>query len=129
MSDPIGDFIIRIKNAYMARHLEVSLPFSKMKQTLAEILTSEGYLDGVDLRGDAPKQELVIKLKYINSKPAMTDVKRISKPGRRLYSSAQTLPKTLGGYGSTIISTSQGILTDKQARQQNVGGELIFQIW
>lgn len=129
MTDPIADMIIRIKNALAARHTEVVIPFSKMKQAIARILESEGYIAGVEVKADTVGQNLVVKLKYTGRVPAITDVRRLSKPGRRLYASAKQIPRALGGYGITIVSTSSGVLTDKQARQKNAGGELLCQIW
>ncbi|MCB9813049.1 MAG: 30S ribosomal protein S8 [Pseudomonadales bacterium] len=128
-TDPIADIIIRIKNAHMARHEKVEVPYSKMKKAIAEILLKEGYVSGVDIKESQPFDYIVIKLKYIGKLPAVNDVKRLSKPGRRLYAPVSKLPRTLGGYGITIISTSKGIMTDKDARKANLGGELICQIW
>lgn len=129
MTDPIADMIIRIKNALLARHSEVIMPHSKIKQAIARILETEGYVESVGIKSDSIVPQLVIKLKYQGKTPAITDVRRISKPGRRLYASAHQIPRALGGYGITIISTSQGVITDTQARKQNVGGEVICQIW
>ncbi len=129
MTDPIADMIIRIKNALLARHSEVVIPHSKLKQAIAKILEQEGYVEKVDLQQQAPQSNLVIKLKYVNKTPAITDVRRLSSPGRRLYSGSAKVPRALGGYGITIISTSKGVMTDKEARKQNAGGELICQIW
>lgn len=129
MTDPIADFIIRLKNAFQSGRQEVEVPHSKIKEALAKILVDEGYLTEmkVDKSGKFPK--LVLGLKYVGKQPALSGVKRLSKPGRRLYSSVSDLPKTLGGYGITILSSNQGLLTDAQARKQQVGGELICQIW
>ena len=129
LADPIGDFITRIRNAYLVRHDELLVPHSKMKRAIAEIMVTEGYLDGVEVVGKAPKLSLKLKLRYIKDKPAITGIKRVSKPGRRLYASVKDIPKTLGGYGITIVSTSKGLLTDKQAKKSSVGGELICQVW
>lgn len=129
MTDKISDLLIRIKNGFLANHESVRLQNSKLLKSVAEILYREGYLEEVKIEGESPKQELVLKLRYINRQPALTEVKRLSKPGRRLYASATQLPKTLGGYGITIVSTSKGMLTDKQARSQKIGGELIAQVW
>ncbi len=129
MTDPISDLIIRIKNALMASHDQLSLPNSKAKKAVADILASEGYVTSVEVDDKEKHPQLVIKLKYVGKSPAITGVKRLSKPGRRLYSSSTDLPKTLGGYGITIISTNKGVMTDAEARKQNVGGELLCQIW
>ncbi len=129
MNDPIGDFITRIKNAVMAGHDTVVLPHSRMKESLAKILEKEGYVTAVSVDHSHQFPELVMKMKYIGKQPAVTDVRRLSKPGRRLYSPAKSIPRALGGYGITIISTNKGVLTDTEARQQNIGGELLCQVW
>ncbi len=129
MTDPIADLIIRIKNALLARKKEVSLPYSKIKHSIAQILESEGYVQAVSVREGTPFSELVVTLKYVGKLPAVNGVKRLSTPGRRLYSSAYSIPRTLNGYGITILSTSKGVMTDTAARKQNIGGELLCQIW
>jgi small subunit ribosomal protein S8 len=129
MTDPIADMITRIKNAVLSRHQTVSMPHSKMKEALARLLVESGYIDSVDVVKQSPRDELVVTLKYVGRVPAITNVRRISKPGRRMYSSVMQIPRSLGGYGLTIVSTNKGIMSDKQARQQNVGGEVICQIW
>lgn len=129
MTDPIADFIIRIKNAFLAKRHEVLVPYSNMKHSLAEILVKEGYLDSVEVDDSGTFKQLVLQLKYVKDLPSVTDVKRLSKPGCRLYSTAADIPRALGGYGITIVSTSRGIMTDKQAKKQNVGGELLCQVW
>ncbi len=129
MTDPIADMIIRIKNALLVRHSEVVVPHSKLKEAVARLLLENNYLEAVDIKQGMPQADLVLKLKYVGKLPAITDVKRISKPGRRLYAPADKLPQALGGYGITIISTSKGIVTDSQARKLNVGGEIMCQIW
>jgi len=113
----------------MADHKQVSVPYSKAKKAVVDILVSEGYVEAVEVDTKSKHPQLVIQLKYVGKSPAITGVKRLSKPGRRLYSASTDLPKTLGGYGITIVSTNKGVMTDVQARQQNVGGELICQIW
>lgn len=128
-TDPIADIIIRIKNAHMARHTSVELPFSKIKKSIADILVEEGYISDVTVKEGTPFKSLVLTLKYIGRLPVINDVKRLSKPGRRLYAPAKQIPKALGGYGITIISTSKGVMTDKKARKQNIGGELLCQVW
>lgn len=129
MIDPISDFITRIKNAVMAKHTTVALPYSKLKESLGEILKKEGYVTDVVVDTTKPFPELVLTLKYIGRQAAVTDVRRLSKPGRRLYAPAKQIPRALGGYGITIISTNKGVLTDTDARKMNVGGELLCQIW
>lgn len=129
MNDPIGDFIIRIKNAVMAGHDTVVIPHSQLKESLAKILEKEGYIASASVDNTGQFPALLLKMKYIGKQSAVTDVRRLSKPGRRLYSPAKSIPRALGGYGITIVSTNKGVLTDKEARQQNAGGELLCQIW
>ncbi|MBP7700656.1 30S ribosomal protein S8 [Candidatus Woesebacteria bacterium] len=128
-TDPIADTITRIKNALMARHEKIEIPYSKMKKAVVDILLKEGYVNDVVVKEAKPFNYLVITLKYIGKSPAVNNVKRLSKPGRRLYAPVSKLPKTLGGYGITIVSTSKGVMTDKDARKANLGGELLCQIW
>lgn len=129
MTDPIADMIIRIKNALMAGRSQVAMPHSKMKQAIGQILVDNGYVAGMNLKDLKPQGEIVFDLKYINRVPAITDVRRISKPGRRLYSSSAQIPRALGGYGLTIVSTSKGVMSDTEARKQKIGGEVLCQIW
>lgn len=121
--------LTRIKNAYLARKATVVMPASKVKVALAQVLLDCGYIEKFETQEAKPQAMLTLILKYKAKRPAMTDVKRISKPGRRLYAPSWQVPRTLGGYGSTIISTSQGMMTDKQAKAKNIGGELICKIW
>ena len=129
MNDPIADMIIRIKNALMARHDSVIVPHSKMKEEISKILVANNYVLSYEVDKKMPQSDLVFKLRYVGKVPAITDVRRISTPGRRIYSTSSKVPKALGGYGITIVSTSKGIMTDKDARKQNVGGEVLCQIW
>ena len=129
MNDPIADMIIRIKNALMARHESVVIPHSKLKQQIGQLLLDNKYIEDLAVEKKMPQAEIVLKLKYVGRVPAITDVKRVSKPGRRIYSNSKTIPRSLGGYGLTIVSTSKGVMTDKDAKKQNVGGEVLCQIW
>lgn len=129
MTDPISDLIIQIKNAVLARKESIGVPHSKMKEAIAGILKKEGYISEVTTDEATGFKKLVITLKYIGKNPAVTDVRRLSKPGRRLYVPANDIPKSLGGYGITILSTNRGVVTDSEARKLNVGGELLCQIW
>ncbi len=129
MTDPIADMIIRIKNAHLAGHEQVSIPHSNLKEAVAGILLEEGYIEAVEVKETAPQRTIEVKLKYIGRTPVITEVRRISKPGRRVYESANSIPKALGGYGLTIVSTSHGVLSDTQARSKNVGGEILCQVW
>ncbi len=129
MTDPIADMIIRIKNALLAGRDEVAIPHSKMKHAVAQLLLDNGYIEAFDVKEAVPQSEIVVKLKYIGKTAAITDVRRVSKPGRRVYAPVKEIPKTLGGYGITIVSTSKGVITDNQARKMNLGGEILCQIW
>jgi small subunit ribosomal protein S8 len=129
MTDTIADMIIRIKNAYMARNGQVRIPYSKMNKAIADILVSHHYVEGLHVEEKAPQNDLLLDLRYVGKIPAITEVRRLSKPGRRLYAGIKQVPRALGGYGITIVSTSRGVMTDKQARDQKVGGELLCQIW
>ncbi|MBW7955592.1 30S ribosomal protein S8 [Patescibacteria group bacterium] len=129
MNDPIADMIIRIKNALMARHETVAVPHSRVKEEISKILVANNYVESYEVSKKMPQSDLVFKLRYVGKVPAITDVRRISTPGRRVYSTSAKVPKALGGYGITIVSTSKGVMTDKDARKQNVGGEVLCQIW
>ena len=126
MSDPIADMLTRIRNANTAKHDTVEIPASKMKKAIADILLSEGYVQAVDIIEDGKFETIKITLKYgvDKNEKIITGLKRISKPGLRVYASKDELPRVLGGLGTAIISTNKGVLTDKEARKQNVGGEV-----
>ena len=127
MSDPIADMLTRIRNANTAKHDTVEIPASKMKKAIADILLSEGYVQAVDIIEDGKFETIKITLKYgvDKNEKIITGLKRISKPGLRVYASKDELPRVLGGLGTAIISTNKGVLTDKEARKQNVGGEVL----
>ena len=131
MSDPIADMLTRIRNANTAKHDTVDVPASKMKIAIAEILLKEGYIKGFDIEEAGSFKNIHITLKYGKDKneKIITGLKRISKPGLRVYANAAELPKVLGGLGIAIVSTNKGILTDKEARKNNVGGEVIAFVW
>jgi small subunit ribosomal protein S8 len=129
MTDPIADLITRIKNANLARHQEVKVPHSKMNEAIVKILVANEYLAGYEVKVQKPQSELVIALKYVSKVPVITDIKRTSKPGRRVYAISTRVPRVLNGYGMSIVSTSKGVLSSKEAKQQKVGGEVICQIW
>ena len=130
-SDPIADMLTRIRNANTAKHDTVDVPASKMKISIAEILLNEGYIKAYDIVEDGNFKTIRITLKYGADKneKIITGLKRISKPGLRVYASKEDLPKVLGGLGIAIISTNKGVLTDKEARKQNVGGEVLAYVW
>ena len=130
ITDPIADMLTRIRNAYTAKHDEVSVPASTIKKAIAEILLDEGYIKGYEIKEEGPKKTINIALKYgPNRQRVITGLKRISKPGLRVYAKSEELPKVLGGLGIAIISTSKGLMTDKEARKQMVGGEVLAYIW
>ncbi|MCJ7834721.1 30S ribosomal protein S8 [Cuneatibacter sp. NSJ-177] len=131
MSDPIADMLTRIRNANTAKHDTVDIPSSKMKIAIADILVKEGYIAKYELLEDGSFKTIRVTLKYGADKneKIITGLKRISKPGLRVYANAEELPKVLGGLGIAIISTNQGVLTDKEARKQNVGGEVLAFVW
>ena len=131
MTDPIADMLTRIRNANTAKHDTVDVPASKMKLAIANILLDEGYIKSYDVVENGVVKTINITLKYGAGKNerVISGLKRISKPGLRVYASKEDLPKVLGGLGIAIISTNKGILTDKQAKAQNVGGEVLAYIW
>lgn len=129
ISDPIGDMLTRIRNSYQARHGEVKLPFSKVKEELAKVLTEAGFLKGVRVEEGNPKQ-LVLDLKYREGKkPVITNLERVSKPSRHLYLRASEIKPVLSGLGAVIISTSKGLMVGQEARKKNLGGEIICRVW
>jgi len=131
LSDPIGDMLTRIRNANMARHTTVDMPSSKMKEAIASILVKEGFVKNYEVIENGVKKTMRITLKYGRNKneKVIAGLKRISKPGLRVYASSQDLPKVLNGLGVAIVSTNQGLLTDKEARLQGVGGEVLAFVW
>ncbi len=131
MSDPIADMLTRIRNANTAKHDTVDIPASKMKLAIADILLKEGYVKSVDVISEGTFKTIRITLKYGKDKneKVLTNLKRISKPGLRVYADVENLPKVLGGLGTAIISTNKGVLTDKEARKENVGGEVLAFVW
>jgi small subunit ribosomal protein S8 len=130
MTDPIADMLTRLRNANSAYHDTVSMPFSKIKSHVAEILQQEGYIAGWRVEDAEVGKNLVVTLKYGNSRErSIAGIKRVSKPGLRVYAKKDNLPKVLGGLGVAIISTSGGLLTDKQAKMRGVGGEVLAYVW
>ncbi|MBI3072375.1 MAG: 30S ribosomal protein S8 [Deltaproteobacteria bacterium] len=127
MTDPIADFLARVRNATLARHDTVSVPFSRIKARIAHILAEEGFVKGVT---EDAGRKLVIELKYQKGgKPIIHGIRRVSKPGRRVYLSQEKIPKVLNGLGVAVLSTSRGVVTDAAARELNVGGEHILSVW
>lgn len=129
VTDPIADYLTRIRNAAKAKKVRVEIPASRTKISLSEILKSLGYIIDFEVLDDNKQKKLNIVLKYKNGIPAITGLKRISKPGLRVYRSADKLPKVLNGLGTAVISTPKGLLSDKDARNNLVGGEVICYIW
>lgn len=130
MTDPIADMLTRIRNALQQKHDYVSMPSSKEKERIAKILLEEGYIKGYDVVEDGVNKILTIALKYgKNGEKVITNLRRISKPGLRIYAKAENLPRVLNGLGTAIISTSKGVMTDRDARKANIGGEVIAYIW
>ena len=125
MSDPIADMLTRIRNGQSADKVSVSMPFSKCKASMAQVLKDEGYIKDFSIEGEGVKKNLSIELKYYMGKPVIDKVKKISRPGLRIYKSAEELPRVIGGLGIAIISTSKGVMTDKTARENGQGGEVI----
>ena len=129
VTDPIADFLTRIRNASKARKPRVDIPASKMKKSLAEILKNQSFIRDYSLIEDKKQNLIRVELKYTNGSPAISGLKRISKPGLRVYKNSSDLPRVLNGLGVAVISTPKGLLTDKDARTQSVGGEIVCYIW
>jgi small subunit ribosomal protein S8 len=129
-TDPIADMLTRIRNANLAKHSSVEMPYSKLKEQLAKLLKAEGYIEDYSVREVGKFKILSIDLKYGTDKaPIITNLRRISKPGLRVYTKSKNLPKVLGGLGIAIVSTSKGLLTDRKARKDKVGGEVLCYVW
>jgi len=128
MSDPIADMLTRIRNGQQARKVSVSMPAAKLKSSVAKVLQDEGYIGGFETSDVAGKPTLTVTLKYFDGKPVIDKIKRISRPGLRQYSGANSVPEVLGGLGIAIVSTSHGLMTDKQAKAQGYGGEIICSV-
>lgn len=130
VTDPIADLLTRIRNGLGARHGEVRLPHSRLKTRLAEILVREGYLEDVEVIPSAVQSEIKIRLKYTPDRaPVIHGLKRVSKPGLRVYAGRSDMPRVQGGLGIAIVSTSKGLLTDREARRAKVGGEVLCEVW
>jgi small subunit ribosomal protein S8 len=130
INDPIADMLTRIRNGLIARHDSVTMPASNMKKAIAKIMLDEGYIKSVDFVDDGLQGQIKIVLKYVQGKESVIKgLKRISKPGLRVYARSSEIPKVLGGLGIAIISTSKGVMTDKEARNAGVGGEVLAYIW
>jgi small subunit ribosomal protein S8 len=132
MTDPIADMLTRIRNANVAFHDDVAMPSSKLKEAVAGILEREGYITGfsIDEQPGRPGKRLTIRMKYTaDRRRTISGLKRVSRPGLRVYSKSQAVPRVLGGMGISILSTNQGLLTDREARERRIGGEVLCQVW
>ena len=129
MTDPIADMLNRIKNAQAVSHSTVEVPFSNFKYEIAKILEKHGFIEKVEKKGRKVKRVIVITLKYRDKTPAISGLKRVSKPGQRIYLDSTQIKRVKGGYGMAIISTSKGLMIDKEARKQKLGGEVLCEIW
>jgi small subunit ribosomal protein S8 len=128
--DPIADLLTSIRNALRARYKEVRVPYSKVKFEIARVLLEEGFINNFRSEGSEPRRELLVQLKYLEGgKPVIYGMKRVSRSSRRIYVPAREIPKVIGGLGVNILSTSKGIMTDKEARKENIGGELLCSVW
>jgi small subunit ribosomal protein S8 len=129
-TDPIADMLTRIRNANMALHPETKMPSSKLKEEIARILSEEGYIDGWKTDQGEVGTELIVRLRYgSDRKRVLQGIQRVSSPGRRVYSGAQDIERVRGGLGVAIVSTSEGVMTDRDARRRNVGGEVLCRVW
>lgn len=129
MNDPISNMLTSIRNAQAVLHQTVDIPFSILKYEIAKILQNEGFVERIEKKGKKIKKNIEITLKYENKIPVISGLKRVSKSGQRIYFSAQKMKKVKDGYGIIIISTSKGLMTNKEARKQNIGGEVICEVW
>jgi small subunit ribosomal protein S8 len=128
-TDKISDFLTRVRNASNAKKIKVNIPLSNLKKNLAEILKQQKFIEGYSIVEDSKQNILSINLKYVKGRPAINGLQRISKPGLRIYKNSDELPRVLNGLGIAVISTSQGLLTDKEAKKRSLGGEVICYIW
>lgn len=130
MSDPIADMLTRIRNAHKARHRETDVPFSRLKSDLARVLQEEGYIEGFRVLEEGPRRIIRVALRYTEEgAPVVTGLQRASRPGRRSYTGAKDIPRVLGGLGISVLSTSQGVMSDREARRRHVGGEVLCNVW
>jgi small subunit ribosomal protein S8 len=129
MTDPIADMLTRIRNAIMARHTRVMIPASNMKIAIAQILKEEGYIKDYDVVKDTPQGTIRLTLRYVDKRPVLSQLKRISKPGLRVYTRRESIPRVRGGLGTAILSTPQGLMTGRKAYQLGLGGEVVCYVW
>jgi small subunit ribosomal protein S8 len=129
LTDPIADFLTRLRNAATSHRADVKLPYSRIKEEIARILKEEGYIAEYEVDNSSRPAVIKVTMKFVNRTPALTGVKRVSKPGLRKYVGADEVPRVLGGMGTSIVSSSRGILTGRQAKRENIGGELLAIVW
>lgn len=129
MTDPVADMLTRIRNAIMARHTRVMIPASNMKIAIAQILKEEGYIKDYDVVKDSPQGTIRLTLRYVDKRPVLSQLKRISKPGLRVYTRRDSIPRVRGGLGTAILSTPQGLMTGRKAYQLGLGGEVVCYVW
>jgi small subunit ribosomal protein S8 len=130
MTDPISDFLARLRNAIMARKTQIELPASQVKLKLAELMRDEGYLTAVAFNAEGPQGTISVTLRWdAQNRPAITGLRRVSRPGQRRYFGKDSIKKVRGGLGVAVVSTSKGLLTDREARKQGVGGEVVCEVW
>jgi len=128
-TDPIADMLTRIRNGYLAKKSHCEVPYSRIKEEIGQLLEREHFLEKVTVAGEGKEKHLSLQLRYETGQPAVTKVRRISKPGRRVYSSSQELPRVLSGLGMAIVTTAKGVMTVREAKKQNLGGEVICYVW
>jgi small subunit ribosomal protein S8 len=129
MTDPVADMLTRIRNAIMARHTRVMIPASNMKVAIAQILKEEGYIKDFDVVKDTPQGTIRLTLRYVDKRPVLSQLKRVSKPGLRVYTRRDSIPRVRGGLGTAILSTPQGLMTGRKAYQLGLGGEVVCYVW
>ena len=129
MTDPIADMLTRVRNAIMARHTRVMIPASNMKIAIARILKEEGYIKDYEVLRDSPQGTIRVTLRYVDKRPVLTQLKRVSKPGLRVYTRRDSIPRVRGGLGTAILSTPQGLMTGRKAYQLGLGGEVVCYVW
>ena len=130
MTDPIADMLTRIRNAYKAKHTDVDVPASRIKREIAKLLVEEGYIKGVQYKEDGKQGMMRLYLKYDrDEQPVIKGIQRLSKPGRRVYKGVKDMPKVLNGLGVAVVSTSQGVMVDRECRKKNIGGEVLCYVW
>ncbi len=129
LSDPIADMLTRIRNAQAVGHLQVEIPASNEKAAVANVLKEQGYISNCEVAGDGPAKTLNVELKYYSNKPVIAGLQRVSKPSRRVYVKSKEIPRVRGGMGVAIMSTPEGVLTGKEAKRRNIGGEVLCYVW